>query len=97
MNFDMFGGIFRSFITAAVGYVAGKGILPAGVANEIGAAVIAIGSAWWSASTHTNTAKMAAPGTIPGVSKVEISGTPEVKALANSGATGSKVQAKAAG
>jgi len=42
-------GVIRTFAAALIGYLAGRGIIPADVGGEVAAAVATLGVAVWSA------------------------------------------------
>ncbi len=94
MNQDQVLSFVRWGLGMGAGFLVGRGVITEQQVTMIGGALGSLIPLAWSFFSHTDKAKMAAPGTITGVSKVEISGTPEVKALADSIATGAKVQAK---
>lgn len=94
MNQDQVLSLIRWGLGMGSGYLVGRGVITEQQVTMIGGAAGSLIPLVWSFFAHTDAAKMAAPGTIPGVSKVEISGTPAVKALAESAATGGKVVAK---
>ncbi len=48
MNYDQITGILRAVIPPLVAYLAAKGIVPAGSADAILSAVVAIAAAMWS-------------------------------------------------
>jgi len=48
MNSDQVGGIIRAILAAVAGYVAGKGLITAGVADQLVGAGVTIGVAVWS-------------------------------------------------
>lgn len=52
MGTDQFGGLLRAALAAGVAYVAGKGWIPAGVANDIAAGVATMLVAVWSWKTN---------------------------------------------
>mgnify|MGYP003350585532 FL=1 len=49
MTSDQVAGILRAVLAAAAGYVAGKGLITAGVADQLVGAGVTIGVAIWSA------------------------------------------------
>jgi predicted GH43/DUF377 family glycosyl hydrolase len=49
MTPEQFGGVLRAVLAAAAGYVAGKGLITAGVADQLVGAGVTIGVAIWSA------------------------------------------------
>lgn len=82
MNQQQFEGILRPIVAAIIGWIAGKGILPAGVLNEIGSVVITLALAYWSHRVNSTPALVAAvmekpeatPALVAGVaSKPEVS------------------------
>jgi hypothetical protein len=48
MNQDQVSGILRAVLAAAAGYLAGKGLINAGVADQLVGAGVTIGVAIWS-------------------------------------------------
>ena len=70
MNSNVVMGILRALIPGLVAYAAGRGWISASSAGEIGAAIITLGSAAWSASTNTQAASIAAVTAMPDVAKV---------------------------
>jgi hypothetical protein len=75
MNQDQGLGILRALLPAALAYVVGKGWVPAGSAGDIGAAVVAIATAFWSYTSHTDSAKIAAASALPDVAKIIVAPT----------------------
>jgi len=70
MNQDQLLGILRALLPAGLAYVVGKGWIPAGSASDVGAAVVAIATAAWSYSAHTDSSKLAAAAALPDVKKI---------------------------
>ena len=52
MGTDQFTGLVRAALAAGVAYVAGKGWIPAGVANDIAAGIVTVLVALWSWKTN---------------------------------------------
>ena len=52
MGADQFTGLLRAALAAGVAYVAGKGWVPAGVANDIAAGIVTVMVAVWSWKTN---------------------------------------------
>lgn len=60
MNQNVVMGILRAIVPGLVGYLVGKGIVPAGQAADLGAAIITLGAAAWSVASNLE-AKPATP------------------------------------
>ena len=57
MNTDEFGGVVRAVATAAVGYAAGKGLIPVGADTAaIVTAIVTVAVACWSVLNKRKTA-----------------------------------------
>lgn len=52
MGTDQFTGLLRAALAAGVAYVAGKGWVPAGVANDMAAGIVTVLVAVWSWKTN---------------------------------------------
>ena len=59
-------GSLRTFVPALVAYLVGKGIIPAGMAADVGALILAAGAVGWSVYEKRSTAKVAAVAAMPG-------------------------------
>jgi hypothetical protein len=70
MNSNVVNGILRALVPGFVAYAAGRGWISAGEAGEISAAIITLGAAVWSATTNTDSAKIASVTAMPDVSKI---------------------------
>lgn len=81
MNQDQFLGIIRAILPAGLAYVVGRGWVPAGAAADVGAGVIAIASAAWSYTAHTDGAKLAAVTALPDVRKIIVASMPVSDAI----------------
>lgn len=64
MNANVVMGILRAVVPGLVGYLVGKGYIPAGEAADLTAAIITIGAAGWSVATNLE-AKPATPPVVP--------------------------------
>ena len=69
MNSNVVMGILRAIVPGLVGYLVGKGYIPADQGGEVAAAIITLGAAGWSVVTNLEN-KPAAPAA---------PATPEVK------------------
>lgn len=63
---DQVAGTLRALVPALVAYLVGRGYIPAGVASEAGALILAAGAAGWSIYTHLRSSKVAAVAAMPG-------------------------------
>ena len=70
MNQNVVMGILRALVPGLVAYAAGRGWISASSAGEIGAAIITLGAAAWSASTNTESAAIAAVTAQKDVAKI---------------------------
>ena len=70
MNSNVVMGILRALVPGLVAYAAGRGWISASSAGEIGAAIITLGAAAWSASTNTDAASVATVAAIPSIAKI---------------------------
>jgi hypothetical protein len=70
MNQDQFLGMLKIAVSSLIAYVVGKGWIPAGAASDVGAAVVAVGAAWWSYRAHSDSAKISAVTALPDVKKI---------------------------
>ena len=55
MNQNVVMGILRAIVPGLVGYLGGKGLIPAGEASDVIAAVVTLGAAGWSVATNLET------------------------------------------
>jgi hypothetical protein len=70
MNSNVVMGILRALVPGLVAYAAGRGWISASSAGDIGAAIITLGAAAWSATTNTDAASLATVAAIPSVAKI---------------------------
>ena len=82
MNQDQFLGIIRAILPAGIAYIVGKGWVSSGAATDLGAAIIAVTSAAWSYTAHTDGAKLAAVTALPDVRKIIVASSPVNQAVA---------------
>lgn len=95
MNQDQVLSLVRWIISAAGGFVIGKGWLNAEQLTMVGGLVTTLVPLVWSLFAHTNSAKLASAAAIPGIVKLEATvSTPEARTLVNSAAAGPNVSSK---
>ncbi len=70
MNQDQFLGMLKIIVPTFVGWGVGRGVIPAGAAGDIGAAILTVAAAGWSFMAHTDAAKIAAVTALPDVRKI---------------------------
>ena len=75
MNSNVVMGILRALVPGLVAYAAGRGWISESSAGEIGAAIITLGAAAWSASTNTQAAAIVTAAAIPDVTKIIVKTT----------------------
>ncbi len=63
---DQLKGALRALVPAVVAYLVGRGYIPASVAAEAGALVLAVGAVGWSIFDKRRSAKVAAVAAMPG-------------------------------
>ena len=61
MNQNIVMGMLRAIVPGLVGYLVGKGLIPAGQAADVGAAIITLGAAAWSVASNIETKPAATP------------------------------------
>lgn len=65
MNSNIVMGILRAIVPGLVGYLVGKGLIPAGQAADVGAAIITLGAAGWSVASNLETKPATPPAVKP--------------------------------
>lgn len=63
---DQIKGALRAFVPALVAYLVGRGYIPAGVASEAGALILAAGAVGWSIFDKRRAAKIASVAAMSG-------------------------------
>ena len=63
---DKLAGALRAFVPALVAYLVGRGYIPASVASEAGALILAAGAVGWSVYDKRRAAKIAAAAAMSG-------------------------------
>jgi hypothetical protein len=63
---DQLAGSLRALVPALVAYLVGRGFIPAGVAAEAGALILAAGAVGWSIFDKRRAAKVASVAAMPG-------------------------------
>lgn len=61
MNQNIVMGMLRAIVPGLVGYLVGKGLVPAGQAADVGAAIITLGAAAWSVVSNVETKSAVIP------------------------------------
>ena len=63
---DQIKGTLRALVPAVVAYLVGRGYIPANLATEAGALILAAGAVGWSVFDKRRSAKVAAVAAMPG-------------------------------
>ena len=84
MSQVQFMGLLRAIVPAMIAYVVGKGWIPAGIAGDLAAAVMALAAAGWSMHSNTSKSIVTAAAALPEVAGVVTHKTEEGIALASS-------------
>jgi hypothetical protein len=93
MNQAQINGILRAVVPALMAYLAAKGYLSDSMAAEVGAAIITVASAIWSAAAHTDANALKAVEAMPDVKAiVPVAGAAGAVAEAISDPARSKIQ-----